>query len=153
MQANLAELLESTNARRVLLQLLSPATCRRLLSPEAATVLEPPQRFLAAPPSAAPAAAQLAADAATPPSDPAAEAAGGVPQQPVPLGISKKDPVVRRRELLGSGEGSLAAAMLAAASSAARPLLHGKNSVELLAEAVRGGSDGGCAPASRSFLQ
>lgn len=64
------------------------------------------------------------------------------PQQ-VPLGLSKKDPVVRRRELLGSGKGSLAARLLSAVADGAVALLHGKNSGELITEAVRGGSDGG----------
>jgi hypothetical protein len=61
----------------------------------------------------------------------------------VPLGLSKKDPLLRRRELLGSGEGSLAARLLAAVTDGASTLLHGKNSGELISEAMRGGSDGG----------
>jgi len=62
--------------------------------------------------------------------------------QQVPLGLSKKDPLLRRKELLGSGKGSLAAALLSAASAAAAALLHGKNSGDFVVEAVRGGSDG-----------
>ena len=52
---------------------------------------------------------------------------------------------MRQRELLGSGKGSLAARLLAAITDAAATLLHGKNSGELISEAVRGGSDGGLA--------
>jgi hypothetical protein len=63
----------------------------------------------------------------------------------VPLGPSKKDPLVRRRELLGSGKGSLAARLLAAVTDAAAALLHGKNSGDLISEALRGGSDGAAA--------
>lgn len=69
----------------------------------------------------------------------------------VPLGPSKKDPLVRRRELLGSGKGSLAARLLAAVTDAAAALLHGKNSGDLISEAVRGGSDG--APAALLSMQ
>lgn len=52
---------------------------------------------------------------------------------------------MRRRELLGSGKGSLAARLLSAVSEAAATLLHGKNSGELVTEVVRGGSDGALA--------
>lgn len=51
--------------------------------------------------------------------------------------------MLRRQELLGSGQGSLAARLLAAVNDAASTLLHGKNSGELISEVVRGGSDGG----------
>ena len=63
----------------------------------------------------------------------------------IPLGPSKKDPLLRRRELLGSGKGSLAARLLAAITDAAATLLHGKNSGDLISEAMRGGSDGALA--------
>ena len=69
----------------------------------------------------------------------------------VPLGPSKKDPLVRRQELLGSGKGSLAARLLAAVTNAAATLLHGKNSGDLISEAMRGGSDG--APAASPSTQ
>ena len=69
----------------------------------------------------------------------------------ISLGPSKKDSLVRRRELLGSGKGSLAARLLAAVTDAAAALLHGKNSGDLISEAVRGGSDG--APAASLSTQ
>ena len=60
MQADLPELLASTSGRRVLLQLVSPAACRRALPPEALTALEPPARLrsTAAAPAATPAGAE-----------------------------------------------------------------------------------------------
>lgn len=150
LQAELAELLDNTSARRVLLQLLNPSAASRLLSPEAAAALDPPQRLKAAAPAKASADATEPAqpDAAAAAMADGAKADSSAPSsqadavQQVPLGLSKKDPVVRRRELLGSGKGSLAAGLLSAASDAAAALLHGKNSGELVTELVRGGSDG-----------
>ena len=48
-QANLAELLDSASARRVLLGLVSPAACRRTMPDVAVATFDPPPRYMYAP--------------------------------------------------------------------------------------------------------
>ena len=50
------------------------------------------------------------------------------------LGVSKKDAAVRRRELLGSGPGSLAAGLCSTCADHARELLDSKAGGDLFAE-------------------
>ncbi|KAG2498855.1 hypothetical protein HYH03_003047 [Edaphochlamys debaryana] len=58
------------------------------------------------------------------------------------LGASKKDPVVRRRELLGAGPKAMSAALTAAVAAEAGALLRSPHSCELVVEVARGGDDG-----------
>ncbi len=58
------------------------------------------------------------------------------------LGSSKKDPVQRRRELLGKGPKGLAAALTAAVAGEAGALLRAPHSCELAVEVARGGDNG-----------
>lgn len=58
------------------------------------------------------------------------------------LGVSKKDPVQRRRELLGKGPKGLAAALTAAVAGEAAALLRAPHSCELAVEVARGGDNG-----------
>ncbi|GFR43770.1 hypothetical protein Agub_g4884, partial [Astrephomene gubernaculifera] len=58
------------------------------------------------------------------------------------LGASKKDPLLRRRELLGSGPKSLSAALTAVVTAAAGSLLRSPHSCELVVEVARGGEQG-----------
>lgn len=59
-----------------------------------------------------------------------------------PLGASKKAPEVRRRELLGSGGGSLAAALAELCGRRAAALLRSQHGSEVLVEACCGGQGG-----------
>lgn len=58
------------------------------------------------------------------------------------LGSSKKDPAVRRRELLGSGPKSLSAALTAVVAGAAAALVRSPHGGELVVEVARGGEGG-----------
>ncbi|KAG2439363.1 hypothetical protein HXX76_004722 [Chlamydomonas incerta] len=58
------------------------------------------------------------------------------------LGSSKKDPAIRRRELLGSGPKSLSAALTAVVAGAAVALVRSPHSCELVVEVARGGEGG-----------
>ncbi|KXZ52825.1 hypothetical protein GPECTOR_8g209 [Gonium pectorale] len=58
------------------------------------------------------------------------------------LGASKKDPQLRRRELLGSGPKSLSAALTAVVAAEAPALLRSAHSCELVVEVARGGEQG-----------
>ena len=65
------------------------------------------------------------------------------PSGPRVLGVSKKDPVLRRRELLGSGgSSSLAAALTALVAERTGSLLRSANGASVVVEVARGG-DGG----------
>ena len=57
---------------------------------------------------------------------------------------SKKDATVRRRELLGTGESSLAARLAAACAGRAAELLASPKGADLLLEAACGGEAGAC---------
>lgn len=60
-----------------------------------------------------------------------------------PLGISKKDPQVRRRELLGSGgSSSLAAALVQLCTQRAPQLIRSQHGSDILVEVCRGGEGG-----------
>ncbi len=63
------------------------------------------------------------------------------------LGLSKKDAVLRRRELLGSGPSSLGAALAGACAAQAGALLRSQHACDVVVEVACGG-DGGerCAP-------
>ncbi|GLC37797.1 hypothetical protein PLESTB_001477700 [Pleodorina starrii] len=70
-----------------------------------------------------------------------ADAAGGEGLERV-LGASKKDPRVRRRELLGSGPKSLSAKLTQVVGAEAMALLRSPHSCELVVEVARGGESG-----------
>ncbi|KAG1679299.1 hypothetical protein FOA52_009329 [Chlamydomonas sp. UWO 241] len=64
------------------------------------------------------------------------------PSGPRVLGISKKDPIARRRELLGSGGASLATALCAVVAECAGPLLRSPHGCAVVVEVARGGEGG-----------
>ena len=72
------------------------------------------------------------------------DAAAAEPSGPRVLGVSKKDPAVRRKELLSAGGamGSLAAMLTAAVAERASELIRSQHGSEIVIEAARGG-DGG----------
>lgn len=59
-----------------------------------------------------------------------------------PLGSSKKEPDVRRREILGSGNGSFASSLVTACASQLEELLKSQWGCDTLFEMCRGGEDG-----------
>ena len=61
---------------------------------------------------------------------------------PSELGLSKKDPLVRRREILGSGGGCLAEALAAAVAEDVGSQLRSKPGADMFVEVARGGADG-----------
>ena len=63
-------------------------------------------------------------------------------------GGSKKDPTVRRREILGQGPESLSHALTGAAATSAASLLQSMLGSEVLVEVACGGEAGECAPCS-----
>jgi hypothetical protein len=67
---------------------------------------------------------------------------GAAPGNERLLGASKKDPALRRRELLGSGPKSLAAALTALVAARAPALLRSPAGGDLVVEVARGGEDG-----------
>jgi hypothetical protein len=58
------------------------------------------------------------------------------------LGISKKDPVQRRRELLGPAKGGLAALLLQLCAEGAGSMLRDQAACDVVVECCRGGDDG-----------
>lgn len=58
------------------------------------------------------------------------------------LGLSKKDPVLRRRELLGSGAKSLAYTVATLCAQRAGELVRSASGCDLVVEVARGGQDG-----------
>ena len=61
------------------------------------------------------------------------------------MGGSKKDPTVRRREILGQGPESLGHALTEAAAASAASLLQSMLGSEVLVEVACGGEAGECA--------
>ena len=76
------------------------------------------------------------------------EDVAAAPSGPRVLGLSKKEGALRRRELLGSGPSSLAAALTALVSERAGPLLRSPHGSEVVIEVARGG-DGGAGRGGR----
>ena len=71
------------------------------------------------------------------------EEGDAVPSGPRVLGVSKKDPVLRRKELLSAGgTSSLATALTALVAGRAGPLLRSAHGASVVVEVSRGG-DGG----------
>ncbi len=60
------------------------------------------------------------------------------------LGLSKKDALLRRRELLGSGPASLSAALTRLVSEQAGSLIRSPHGCDVVAEVARGGDGGLC---------
>ena len=71
------------------------------------------------------------------------EAEGEDSEAAVKAGGSKKDPTVRRREILGQGPDSLAHALTQAAAAGAAQLLQSPLGSEVLTEVACGGEAGG----------
>ena len=130
------------------MQLLHP-DCGRYLRPQLAAVAHPPLKEYSAAAMArtqhtVEAAAQAPVEAAAPGSDDEDEegGGGGARQTSGPLGASKKSPEVRRRELLGSGAGSLAAALAELCTQRAGALIRSQHGSDVLVEVCRGGEGG-----------
>ena len=69
------------------------------------------------------------------------------------MGGSKKDPTVRRREILGQGPESLGHALTEAAAASAASLLQSMLGSEVLVEVACGGEAGECASRSSCRFQ
>ena len=130
----------SPHGIKVLLSLLTSG--EKHLPPHAQALLHPPARTVtvtAASDASTPTPA--AAGRATEPSsdvDMQAEQQTAAATSVVTLGASKKDPAARRREVLGSGPGSLAHAVLAHCAEHAATMLRTAQGAELAAEAACG---------------
>jgi pumilio family protein 6 len=151
-QKDLAELAAHKYGYRVICQLLHP-DCGRYLPPQLLAIARPPtkeysaeamQRQLHTVVAEAQEQKQEAAAAAADSDGDDEEGGGGGGARPTsgPLGISKKDPSVRRRELLGSGPASLAGALGALCTGAAPALIRSQHGSEVLVEVCRGGEGG-----------
>ncbi|PRW61613.1 pumilio-like protein 24 [Chlorella sorokiniana] len=156
LQKDLAELAEHKYGYRVLAQLLHP-WCGRYLPPQLAAVARPPSKEYSAEAmrrpqhevvAAAKAAAeeeeeeQQGADGAAESDDDEEGGAGGRATSG-PLGLSKKDPDVRRKELMGGGApASLAAALCALCAQQAGQLVRSQHGSDILVEVCRGGESG-----------
>ncbi|KAL4423682.1 hypothetical protein ABPG75_000983 [Micractinium tetrahymenae] len=153
LQKDLAELAEHKHGYRVLMQLLHP-DCGRYLPPALAAIARPPPKeyskeAMQRPMHEVEAAAKAPLDddeeeqQAAGDSDDDEEGGGGARPTSGPLGASKKDPLVRRRELLsGSGSGSLAAALAQMCAEQAGKLIRSQHGSDVLVEVCRGGEDG-----------
>ncbi|KAK9810029.1 hypothetical protein WJX72_003629 [[Myrmecia] bisecta] len=155
------ELVEHKFGRRILLQLLAP-DCARYVPPNILAFVYPPTKSLKmaaneelqkqgdnAQATDANAGEQADdADAAAQPDDDNGDgdddddAHGSVEARPTELGLSKKDPELRRREVLGSGSGSLSRVLTQAVAGEAGRLLRSSLGHDLAVEVARGGAAG-----------
>ncbi|KAI3432645.1 hypothetical protein D9Q98_004191 [Chlorella vulgaris] len=149
LQSNLAELVEHKYGYRVLIQVLHPY-CGRYLPPQLLAIARPPGKEYSAAAmqrqpqgGVQPAAKSDDAEAvAGSDDDEQAEAANARPTSG-PLGVSKKQPDLRRRELLSSGgASSLAAALVALCAEQAAQLIRSQHGSDILVEVCRGGKGG-----------
>lgn len=133
------ELCESPHGIKVVLSMLTGG--EKHLPPHAVALLHPPERRVAVPQAAAAAGGTDADEAAAAsPTPPATDAS--TPQVEQVLGVSKKDAATRRAELLGSGEGSFARAVLAHCAEHAGSLLRKADGGKVVEEAACGQSGG-----------
>ncbi|KFM22722.1 Pumilio-like protein 24 [Auxenochlorella protothecoides] len=163
LQKDLLEVVQHPTGRRVVLQLLQP-NCNRYLPPAMQAIVHPPEKIYT-PPAAGAAGAECGAeephvhspgcghahgDGAEPEAKRARRAKGRAPDgggsededavRPLPpagpLGLSKKDPTVRRTEVLGGGLGAALAALCAAEAGV---LLRSAHGADVVAEVAAGG--------------
>lgn len=150
LQKDLGELAEHKYGYRVLVQLLHPCS-GRYLPPQLLAIARPPGKQYSAeamtrPKHTVEAAAweqpeEGLAEAPDSDDDEGADAGNARPTSG-PLGVSKKDPDVRRRELLGGGSGGLAAALAALCTQQAGQLIRSQHGSDVLVEVCRGGEGG-----------
>ncbi len=139
MQKDLADLIGHKAAHRVLLQLLRP-DCPRYLPPSLAALIRPPQKIVTTAFNKEHGAGDEDSD-----DDDASEeekeeeGEEGANAAGAPLGVSKKEPALRRKELF---EGGLGAALTALCAENAAELLAAQHSADVVAE-VAGGGEGG----------
>jgi hypothetical protein len=136
MQENIEEVCGSPHGIKVLLSLLLDG--EKHLPPHAITLLHPPSHTITV--TQATSAADEGADDVKELADEAVE--GETAQVEVVLGASKKEAAIRRQELLGSGEGSLAAALLQHCTSVVSCLLRSSHGAELVEEFACGSAGG-----------
>jgi pumilio family protein 6 len=167
---NLQELVESSHGRQVLLQLLSPDN-HRYFSSSTLEMLHPPQRVvkgtsapstvdeededldfgvndqdsddddLLQPKKKGGKAGKAKPKAAPEEADEELEADEKPAGERI-LGLSKKDPLLRRKELLGKGDKSLTGALIKLCCEQTGSLLRSPAGCDVIAEVARGGDDG-----------
>lgn len=67
---------------------------------------------------------------------------GGAVLEEVVLGLSKKDPLARRQELLGNGKPSLASSLIEVCHHRAGALMRSQQGCDVVVEVARGGAEG-----------
>ena len=166
MQAANEALCSHKAARHIALQLLAPGS-KRYLPAHAAAMLRPASLAVQAPDAAAQApSSQSASDKGKGEEGIAAQSLGTQPagkaedgeeggeelggEDASKAGASKKDPMVRRMEILGQGLESLGHALAEAAAACAASLLQSPLGSEVLVEIACGGEAGG---APQSYAQ
>lgn len=136
LQNELGELVPHKAAHRVLLQLLHPD---KYLAPVQLSIVHPPEKVLAQ--GAGITAADSGSDSDDEGMDNAAEGSDeeGGKQEAGPLGASKKDPALRRKELLTGGLGEALCTFCAETGAA---LIASQYACDIVVEVCRGGEGG-----------
>ena len=135
LQKELGELVSHKAAHRVLLQLLHP-DCSRYLPPTLATMVKPSEKILQSskePEEAEPSGSE---DSGSEDED---EGAGHKALTSGPLGVSKKDPILRRKEVL---DGGLGKDLVSLCAESGAELITTQHAGDVVVEVCRGGEDG-----------
>lgn len=145
MQKDLGDLIGHKAAHRIFLQLLNP-DCPRYLPPSLTNIMHPPEKILTQGGGAGKDEENEGEDAPMSDSEDdeeeeEEEGGFGAAQKlsAGPLGVSKKDPFLRRKELLDSGLGQV---LVTLCDESGADLIIAQHAGDVVGEVCRGGNDG-----------